>query len=491
MIRKPLISRLAALAAAGAAAACAGLPAYRTPELPAEPFLRAGEGEERGWPPAHPFWEAYGDRTLSGLIETALENNRDVATAMARLDQARALLQASRAELRPQISTRAALQQATGSVLAEDASAPWRVDLEAAWEADLFGRIRRQIDASNAGWQASAADVEAVRVALAGDLTHAYFELRGRQEQLRIARETARSQGETLEMFRRRADAGAAAGLDVDRALGQLETTRALTPALEGEVAALIHRVAVLAGLLPSQAGSLLEEPGPLPVNFPAPRLDTPAEVLLRRPDVAAAERRLAAAWARSGSARASYFPQISLGSLIGWSEGGGSLRQGALAAAWVLDFGRTGAAVSHADAEAREALAVWEQAVLLAVEDIETALVLAGGAAAETDHRTRAAEAAGRAVLAARARYRAGEADGLDVLDAERTLLSAQSEAVLSRMRHGQAHAALHQALAGGWPLTASQSDAGMGSGLDGWPCRDHDGSGPGSAIGRGDCDP
>ena len=186
------------------------------------------------------------------------------------------------------------------------------------WELDFFGRIRRGVQAQRADTQASAADLAALQVVLVGDLAETYFRLRGLQEQLRIAQRNADNQAQTLRLIDLRRAAGMGSAFEVDRATTQLENTRASVPALQSAIAVSTNRIAVLVGQTPETVLAGLDSDTPLPSLPESIATGTPAELLRRRPDVTAAERRLAAATSRVGVARADLFPRFTLGGLIG-----------------------------------------------------------------------------------------------------------------------------------------------------------------------------
>ncbi len=415
------------------------------------------------------FWTGFGDPQLTALVEDALAHNNDLKTALARYDRANALLRGAKFDLFPTLTAsgeasdaRASADQAPGVPRAQRDAESYRAGVDAVWELDLFGRIRRNVEAGRADAAASAADLSALQVTIAGEVARTYVELRGLQERLRVARENADNQRETLRLVQVRLDAGRGTEFDTARARAQLESTQARVPALEAGVAVAMHRLAVLTGRTPDALVAQLQAPAPLPA-LPA-RLDpgTPGELLRRRPDVALAEHQLHAATARIGVATADLFPRFTLGGLIGSQaidsgdlfERDSETRLVALGIDWsFLDVGRVRARIKAADADAEGALAQYRQAVLLALEDTENALVRYARTRREDAHLERAARDSAEAARLARLRFDAGAADLLEVLDAERTRLQAQDAFADARTRSVTGAVGVYKALAGGWP--------------------------------------
>lgn len=459
------------LLAAALLAACAAGPDYVRPEVPLPAgYARAATADASAAPaPDAAFWEGFGDPVLDALVEDALAANHDLRIALANYERANALLRGARFDRFPTLtagaeaaSVRQSADQAPGVPRAGRDGDAFSAGIAASWELDLFGRVRRGVEARRADTGAAAADLAALQVAIVGEVVQGYVELRGAQERLRVARANAGNQRQTLELVQARHDAGRDSGFDIARARAQLASTEATVPALEAEVAVLQHRLAVLGGRTPDARVAALSEPGPLPA-LPV-RLDAgaPGDLLRRRPDIAAAERRLHAATARIGVATADLFPRFTLGGLIGTQavdasalfERDGETRLVALGIDWsFLDVGRVRARIAAADADAAAGLARYEQAVLLALEDVENALVRHARALEREAHLQQAAQDSARAARLAGLRFDAGAVDLLEVLDAERTLLQAQDAFAVARTRTVASAAAVYRALAGGWP--------------------------------------
>ncbi|MEZ5521120.1 MAG: efflux transporter outer membrane subunit [Dokdonella sp.] len=458
-------------------AACTVGPDYVRPESPSPAhFAHANKAEpaSRVEMPADTaaemeFWDRFNDPLLSRLVAQALASNHDLRIALANLDRANALLGGARFDASPVITAeaeasdaRASADQLPGVGREERDAKRYSAGIRANWELDLFGRIRRGVEAQSAELEASVADLAAAQVVVAADVASTYAELRGLQERWRVAQDNARNQLDTLRLLEARSSAGRGTEFDTSRATAQLETTRSRIPALESAIAIGMHRIAVLTGQTPDALIDALQAEQPLPA-VPA-RIDagTPGELLRRRPDVAAAEQRLRAATARIGIATADLFPHFTLGGLLGsQAVGAGDLferdsetRLIALGVDWsFLDIGHVRARISASNASASAELARYEQSVLRALEDTENALTRYAHARIEDAHLRRAAESSTRAAELARTRFDAGASDLLEVLDAERTRLQAQDALAVARTQSVTSAIALYRALAGGWP--------------------------------------
>ena len=467
MRNSPLAIALALVLAAGSAQAADKRRHESTFVAPAAFNAAPAQGEPTSAELA--FWERLGDPTLTALVERALQANTDLRVALARYDSANALLRASRFDRLPTVTAsatgthaRVSADEAPGLPRAARDEHSYVADARLSWEIDLFGRVRSGVNAQRAEAAATAADLQAMQVLIVADVSRSYFQLRGLQERLRVARENVDSQTETLRLVEAGLRAGRGTEFDTSRARAQLSTTRSRVPALEAELATTRHRLAVLTGQAPEADLGGFARMRPLPA-LPAP-IDpgTPGELLARRPDVAAAQARLAAATARVGVARADLFPRFTLGALIGSQASGpaglfqrdGEHRLVALGIDWsFLDFGRVRAHLAAAHADADGEVARYEQVLLRALQETEDALVRLDRARLEDAELGAAAADSANAAHLARVRYEAGASDLFEVLDAERVNLQAQDAAVQARTR-GFGHAVdLYGALAGGWP--------------------------------------
>lgn len=454
-----------------ALSACTVGPDYQPPSAAAIPgsFIHtAAPSIVETAEPEAAWWAQLDDPILAELVERSRRANPDVEAAEAALRQARALLGLDRWERFPSATARAGVEAAESS----GATLPPGIDreetfysaaLDASWELDLFGRVRRTVEAGAAEVEASLADRRAVFVAVAGEVGQTYVELRGTQLRLGIARANVENQRESLELVESLLGAGRGTDLDVARARAQLETTRAAVPRLEAAAAQAIHRLSVLAGEPPAGLRELLAPTAALP---PAPAriaIGDPAGLLRRRPDVAAAERRLAAATARIGVAVADLFPRVSLTGSFGYLAtslddlGSARARTTSLGPflQWAaFDLGRVRDRIRAVEAGADIRLAVYEKTVLTALEETENALVRLDASRAAQAHLLVAEQAAAEAAELARIRFEHGLDSFLAVLDAEARLLAAQDALAQSATETAAAFVALYEALGGGWDV-------------------------------------
>ena len=460
-----------------ALSACAVGPDYERPQTAApERFGQLADGYDPAAPVAA-FWSTFDDPLLTRLVEGALASNTDLRVALGRLDQARALARLSRKDLLPTVTagggyteSRASADQAPGASRAQRDGEQYDAGFDAFWELDLFGRVRRGAQASRADAQAAAADLRALQVTIAAETARAYFELRGLQEQLRVARVNADNQATTFELTQARLDAGAGTEFDVARARGQLELTRSRIPALEAAVLATAHRLAVLNGREPGTLLGELAPAAPLPALPEGIAVGTPAELLRRRPDIAGAERRLAAATARIGVATADLFPRVTFNGTFGsaatdlgdlFTRGSETYGFGPRVSWAFLDLGRVRDRIDASDAGAGAQLAAYEGVVLRALEETENALVGYARARDEGRHLAESSAASTRAAELARLRFEGGAADFLHVLDAQRSQLLAEDQLAQSRTRTATALVAVYKAVSGGWPERAPVTQA------------------------------
>jgi multidrug efflux system outer membrane protein len=412
------------------------------------------------------FWQRFEDPQLSALVSQALEANKDLRASLARYDGANALLRQAKFDYIPTITANAfGGHQEVSQALSYGYPRnyyDYRLGVSASWELDLFGRVRRSVEAQRAQTVASAEELAALQVVIVGEVAGTYIELRGLQESLRITRQNVSNQCDTLRLVEARLVAGRGTTFDTARERAQWETTGSQVPALEARVAVAEHRLAVLTGRPPEALITELEPAKPLPAVPAQIEPGTPANLLRRRPDIAAAEARLHAATAQVGVATADLFPRLSLGGALGTMavqagglfEGGSQTSLAALGIDWsFLDIGRVRARIAASQADATARLVQYQQTVLLALEETENALVRYAKTRDEGEQLERAAHDSEQAASLARTRYRAGAIELYEVLDAEHNVLIAQYAFVDGRMRSATAALALYQALAGGWP--------------------------------------
>lgn len=456
--------------------ACAVGPDYQPPEpVQLEQFAHDQEapGEAAGSSiesNEQRFWQGFADPLLANLIKQTMNDNQSLQAALARYQEAEALLRGSRRDQLPSVTAGASV---AGQRLAEvERTRPdqERVELYQAgvalsWELDLFGRLRRATEASEAELQAAGADQLTLQVALAGQMASSYFQLRGLQQQLRVAEENVSLQQASLDIVSARLEAGRGTLFDQVRARAQLDATRADIPQLKADIGAAMHRIGVLTGQTPTALVSQLEVPADLPDNRPSIAAGSPGDVLRRRPDIQAAERRLAAASARIGIATADLFPRFTLDGLLGSLSGNGSdLFTGgaqtgrvALGIDWTfLDRALVQARIDAADAQYAELLADYRQTVLLALEETETWLLRYQQSHERTALLQSATEAATQAVEQARDRYDQGFIGYFELLAAEQELTAMRDRLVQSQTAMVLAMVNVYRALAGA-PMSPS----------------------------------
>jgi len=420
------------------------------------------------------WWEGFNDPVLTKLEGLALAQNLDLAQAVGRVTQSRAALRSATAALLPSGSVTGTAAQVhlseeteLGRVLTAtpnfDRNSPYyEVDLGASWEIDLFGGLRRQREGAAAGYQAARADATAARLAVAAQTADTYVTIRGLQSRIAIAKEQIDTQRQLRDTVKLQFDKGVAARLQFSQSEGALAQVQASLPVLEDALENALNALDVLLGSQPGTYRSLVADPAPIP---DAPSLSTaegPADLLRRRPDIIAAERRLAASNAQIGAAIAEYYPKVSLSGLIGsastragsiFSNGTANQTQGAAGLQWRLfDFGRIGADVNAAKGQKAVALAAYRLSVLRATQDVEDAfstlvkregqeVILAGGERSLADARD-----------SSMAAYKGGVVSLIEVLDADNRLLATRDARAQAKTEAARAAIASFRALGGGW---------------------------------------
>jgi NodT family efflux transporter outer membrane factor (OMF) lipoprotein len=468
-----------------ALAGCASAPGYQPPSVPlpaafhetgdsgpAAPTMAAVAAEPAQSPHAAPAdvplgaWLELDDSTLSRLLREVLSANLDVQAARARLSAARAARTRALLDLTPSATvaggyTRRRLSSASfpnSSGIFPDQDV-WDAGFDASWELDLFGRLRHKAQAQGALLGAAQEDLRNLQVVLTAELARAYFELRGAQEQLDVARKNAENQQHTFQVTRERLDAGRGNAFDTDRAQAQLSSTLASIPLREAQVAAAQYRIGVLVGRSPAAVARELDQSVALPALPAVGSIGNPDSVVRNRPDVALAERQAAAQRALAGAARADYLPRLTVGGSAGYTASGfdqlgdhGSFRYavGPVISWPALNLGRVKADADVARARQDAAEAEYTKVVLAALQEIETALSNYRTARVRVERLQEAGAASERAAELARLRFNEGVTDFLQVLDAERTQLDAQDQLAQGRTEAATAYAALYQALGG-----------------------------------------
>ena len=447
-----------------ALSACAVGPDYHTPKT--EPAQISADNL-KGFDRAHfeaIWWQQFDDPTLNRLVTRSLAGNRELRVAFARLRAARAIRDDVSNDAMPTITSRASSELGKGQIPGQTEkrvnSERYDLGLDMAWELDLFGRIQRQLEASDADEQAAAADLYQLQVTLIAELVDAYGELRGAQLREHIALANLKNQQESTAITESLRDAGVGDELDVMRADARLAAVEASVPQLQAQQVRERNRIATLLGERPEQLSVDLN-PAKLPAIAKALNIGNPGDLLQRRPDILSAERKLAAATARIGVAKADLFPRVSLSGFLGFTAGRGSQIGSAAANAWALgpsitwpafDLGSVRARLRGADAEADGALARYEQQVLLALEESQNAFSDYGKRQQRLVSLIRQSESSRTAADLAAIRYREGTVDFLVLLDAQRERLAAEDSQAQAEVELYRGVVAIYKALGGGW---------------------------------------
>jgi multidrug efflux system outer membrane protein len=443
--------------------ACAVGPDYVAPETVATPFVQAQVAQVAEQPFEAAWWEQFRDPVLDELVERALTSDLDLRVALARVEESRAYLGAARRDRWPGVSTEAARsrshQQQPGFIDERVEIDSYDAGFATLWELDLFGRVRRGVQAAGADADAAVADLRAAQVLVAAEVARNYVELRGAQKRLSVARQNLQYQQETLDLTRVRLELGRGSELDVASAAARLAATEATIPPLLATEVVAANRLAVLLGERPGALADVLAYREVAP-HLTTLAVDSPAALLQRRPDIRAAERELAAATARIGVAKADLFPRLTLSGFIGFVAGDADSLGESESRAWnvtpVLSwagFDRgTWARVAVNEARAEAALASYELAVLRALEETENAFVTYGTERQRLASVVEQATASRTAAELARIQYREGALDFLRLLDAERTLLQAEDAVAAAERDLNAAVVLIYKALGGGW---------------------------------------
>jgi NodT family efflux transporter outer membrane factor (OMF) lipoprotein len=458
-----------------AISACAPKTKYVAPTADIAPAFR----ENADWKIAQPgdeilrgnWWELFGDPELNALEPLIDISNQTLKAADAQFAQARAIVRGTRAGLFPQVdaipsASRAEQSGNRPSPTIHRAANDFVLPIDASYEADVWGRIHSAVSASRADAQASAADLETARLSLHAKLAVDYFTLRGIDRDRQLLQAAVESFEKALELTQSRFQGGIASQADVAQAETVLETTRAQAVDVGVGRAALEHAIAVLIGK-PASTFSIAVAPlNAAPPGVPA---GLPSELLERRPDIAAAERRVAAANAQLGVATAAFYPRLILSGAAGFESSPlGSLLTGT-SSFWtigpallvnVFDAGRRHAVSDQARAAQDEATAVYRQAVLLAFREVEDQLAALRILDEEAAIQRRAVDAAQRSLMQATNRYRGGLASYLEVTSAQNAALANQRTAVGILTRRMNASVLLMKGLGGGWQASTLTQD-------------------------------
>ena len=443
---------------------CSVGPKYKTPPAPVPPNFK----ETAGWKQAQPqddvlrekWWELFGDPQLNALEEQVNVSNQTIAVAEAQFRAARAAIGIVRSGLFPELNVGATALTSRTSGSSNRFS--YVLPLQLSYEADVWGRIRQSVEAQVAGAQASAADIETVRLSIHAELAFDYFALRGLDEQQRLYDATVTAFEQALQLTTNRYNQGVVSGVDVAQAQTQLETARAQWIDLGVARALLEHAIATLIGEPPVEltiaSGTLVSEPPAIPIGLPS-------DLLERRPDIASAERRVALANAQVGVATAAFFPTITLNGTGGLQSSGlGGLLSfpsrfwsiGPSLVQTIFDAGQRKSIKAAALAAYDSTVATYRQSVLTAFQEVEDNLAALRILAEENAQQDIAVQSAQRSLDLANNRYRGGVTSYLEVITAQDALLENQRTAIGIRVRRMAASVLLVKGLGGGW--SASQ---------------------------------
>lgn len=477
-----LVSAL--LGAAALLSACAVGPRYRTPSVELTPAFKEAPSAANGWAPSQPmdlidrgaWWSAFNDPVLDGLERKVAVNNQTVAQFVAAYDQARALTAADRAGFFPTLSLSGSTDTSgggrssggtvtsSGTVLSGSGSQTTRysASLGATWAPDVWGRLRRQVEGDVASAQAAAADLANAKLSAQTQLAADYIDLRILDEEKRLYDETVAAYQKSLEVTQNQYRAGVIARADVITAQTQLISAKAQAADIGVQRAQTEHAIAVLAGMAPAEL-TIAPSATPVTLAVPTPPVGVPSELLQRRPDIAAAERRAAAASADIGVQVATLFPTFSLSGSYGSTASRLSDLLKSSADVWsyglslsetLIDFGARGARIRQARAAYARAVAAYRQTTLVAFQGVEDQLVALRVLEQEAALRQQALASARQAEQLALNRYRAGQVDYTTVVQAQATALNA-AQSVLTVLRSRQnASVSLIEALGGGWTM-------------------------------------
>lgn len=461
---------------------CVVGPNYSPPAVDSEAFHNAHLVQrEAGDAPVSldAWWNGFGDPLLADIVERALKQNLDIAASLARVKQAEAAAAGAGAQLYPRFDAvgraEGAHQSRRNQLGSISSNSPgytrdfheYAVNAAASWEIDLFGGLQRAATAALADARAAQADENASHVTVSAEVADAYLQIRGYQARLKVARQQITDDERLLKIVRDRYNAGAGTGREIAQAEALLSQAESSIPALLIGQEQQLNRLDVLLGCTP---GSNAEEIGtPVREIPPAPAVPDPGQpvdMLRRRPDVIAAERRLAASSERIGQVIADYYPKVSLSGILGFDAVGGrhflsanafqALGSGAIR--WRLfDFGRVDAEVAQARGANAEALAVYRKSVLRAAEDVENALMVFSQTQYQGESLEKQVTALTRARDLSELAYRAGSIALTDVLDADGLLLTARDQLVTNQASVARSAVGLYRALGGGWMSAAS----------------------------------
>ncbi len=412
------------------------------------------------------WWTSFGDPQLSGFIDRALAGNNNLDAAQARLRAARAALRSARGAQLPTLSGSGSARRSEVVEGAGIEGTTFQAGFDASWEADIFGGLRRTAEAARAAAEGSEASLADVQRSLVAEVALAYVDARQSQARLAVARENLAIQDNTLQIVGWRVDAGLASELERQQATAQRAQTAAGIPSLEQSFNSAANQIAVLLGVAPGSITAELDPPKTIPLGPDNVEAGLPADLLTRRPDLIAAQKSLVAELARVGVAQAQLYPALRLSGSLSSSAGSfddlGTNILGSLVSsitAPLFNGGQLRARVEQQQATADAALSSYRQAILVALQDVENALVSIDRTKAREAELVRAEDAARASVQLANARYESGLIDFQTLLNAQQSLLSATDGRTAARAARATASIQLFKALGGGWQPAALAS--------------------------------
>lgn len=441
----------------------AQLPASWAPTAGAE--TTPGAAVDRRW------WQQLGDEQLTSLVERAAKSNLDVRTASSRLDQSRVLRQVTGSQQFPGVSTGTSYQRDRSSqnglldASNNNGKAPyevWTATLDASWELDLWGRVRRNVEAADADIQLTSAQRDGVLLSIAAETAIDYIRLRGVQARLAVAQQNLEIARQSAKLTQLRFDNGVTTNLDTSNAAAQVATIEATLPVLQAQQDSLVNALSYLLGEPPRALSAELREVKEIPHPAPDVPLGLPSELAQRRPDIQQSEAALHRATAAIGLAQADFYPRVSLGASVGFQSLEGSDLSAWNSRQWsygpslylpIFQGGRLTGTLELRKRQEQEVALNYQRVVLGAWHEIDNAMT---DYAAEKQHHAalqRAVQYNSDALATARDRYNQGATDFINVLAVQRALLATQSERVDSATQAATDRVRLYRALAGGWP--------------------------------------
>lgn len=450
-------------------------PDYEPPETAMPDAWHESVQEEfaTGEPNLQTWWTVFDDDTLNMLIIRASTNNLDLRTAAARIEQAAALRGVTASQYWPDITAAAAASTVQTTAAQTPAGTDrqgelYQAGMTMAWELDLWGRIRRSVESSDASLQASVENYRDILVVLYADIAVNYINVRTLQERILFAKNNLNAQAETLELTQNRFDSGLVPALDVSQSELNLSRTRSVIPPLRQQLVEAINRLSVLLGEMPYALQQELEQSSPIPAASGDLVVGVPAELLRQRPDIRRAERELAAQNARIGATKAELFPTLTLPGTLAVESTGGDLFSGANTLysfgpqlRWNIFNGkRIRSQVNAEEAATKAALHSYEQALLLALEEVEDTMSAYANEKDRVQSLEVAAASAQKSVDLVTELYKSGLTDFQNVLNMEQALLTQQDELATSRGLISAYLVGVYKALGGGWGTTVEEEE-------------------------------